>query len=104
AGGGHALGAEPGLGGLDLLAGPDLHAEVVERPAALAFDEHQLERRVGDGEVGVARLPLGGLGGEELRVEVDGLVEVGHVEGELDSGHLGPPGARVTYGRRSMYR
>jgi hypothetical protein len=33
------------------------------------LDEHQLERRVGNGEVGVARPDLGRLGVEQLRVD-----------------------------------
>ena len=66
----------------------DLDAEVVEASVGVGLlEEHELEGRVGDGEVGVAGLALGRLGGEELRVEVDGLVDVGDVEGELDSGH-----------------
>ena len=63
---------EAGLGGLDLGGGLGLDAEVVQRAALGAFEEHQLERRVGDGEVGVAGLALGRLGAEQLRVEVDG--------------------------------
>ena len=50
---------------------------------AVALDQHQLQRRLGDGEVGVAGADLGRLGREELRVEVDRVVEVGHVQGEL---------------------
>ena len=38
---------------------------------AVALDEHQLERRLGDGEVGVAGPDLGRLGREQLRVEGD---------------------------------
>ena len=55
------------------------------------LDQDQLERRVGDGEVGVAGPDLGRLGVEQFRVEVDGLVEVGDIEGKLDTGHGGPP-------------
>ena len=81
-----ALGRETVGGGRDLVGGLDLDAEVVEG-AALAgvLDEHQLERRLGDGEVGVAVADLGGLGAEQLGVEGDGAVEVVDVEGELDS-------------------
>jgi translocation and assembly module TamB len=71
------------------VSGLHLHAEVVEGAGLAALHEHELQRRVGDGEVGVAGLPLVGLDGQELAVEGDGLVEVGHVEGELDSGHSG---------------
>jgi hypothetical protein len=35
----------------------------------------------------VSRLPLGRLGVEEAAVELDGGVEVGDVEGELETGH-----------------
>ena len=57
--------------------------------AALAgvLQQHQLQRRLGDGEVGVALLDLGGLGVEQLGVERDRLVEIVDVEGELDTGH-----------------
>jgi hypothetical protein len=66
----------------------DLDAEVVERAAAAGvLDEDQLERRLADGEVGVAGLALGRLGGEQLRLVGDGLFEVVDVEGELDARH-----------------
>ena len=52
-------------------------------PGARTLDEHELQRRLGDREVGVAGPALGGFGREELRVELDRGVEVGHVEGEL---------------------
>jgi hypothetical protein len=62
---------------------------MVERPRGLigVFDEDKLQRGIGDGEVGVARADLGRLCSEELRVEGDGLVEVGDIEGKLYSGH-----------------
>jgi hypothetical protein len=41
-------------------------------PVAGAGEQHQLERRVLDGEVGVAVADLGGGGTEHLGVEVDG--------------------------------
>ena len=65
--------------------------------AALAgvFHEHQFQRWVGDGEVGVPRLHLRGRGVEQLGVERDGLVEVIDVEGELSAGHTTP--TFVTY-------
>ena len=85
---------QAGLGGDDLVGGLGLDAEVVEGAAFGAFEQHELERWVGDGEVGVAGLALGRLGGEQLRVELDGLVDVGDVESELDAGHGVPP-ARV---------
>src|SRR5438128_8653976 len=58
---------------------------------AVPLDEHELQRRVGDREVGVSRAHLGGLGFEQLRVEVDSAVEVGHVQGKLHSGHFFSP-------------
>ena len=65
-----------------------LDPEVVEAGLGVGvLEQHELQGRIGDGEVRVAGLALGGLGGEELRVEVDRLVDVGDVEGELDSGH-----------------
>ena len=74
--------------GPHVVAVVDLDAEVVE-PAVGAglLEQDELQGRVGDGEVGVAGLALVRLGGEELRVEGDGLVDVGDVEGELDTGH-----------------
>ena len=65
---------------------------------ARVLDQHELERRLVDREVGVAGAALGRLALEELGVEGDGLVDVGDVEGELDTRHLGtPPG--YTYGQ-----
>src|SRR5262249_11088639 len=85
---------EPGLGearllGCDGIGVGDLDAEVVEAPAlAGVFQQHQLERRLGDGEVGVAGPDLGRLGAEQLAVEGDGLADVVDVEGELQTaGH-----------------
>jgi DNA-binding transcriptional ArsR family regulator len=40
--------------------------------ARRAFEQDELERRLGDGEVGVAGTALGGLGAEQLRVEGEG--------------------------------
>ena len=54
---------------------------------AHAGEQDQLERRIGDGEVGVPVADLGRLGPEQLGVELDRGVEVGDVEGELDTGH-----------------
>jgi hypothetical protein len=51
------------------------------------LDQHQLERRVLDGEIGVTGADLGRARVEQRRVEGDGLVEVGDVEGELHAGH-----------------
>jgi hypothetical protein len=67
---------------------------VVDGAAAVGvLEEHQLERGVGDGEVGVAGPDLGGLGGEQAGVEVDGLVEVADIESELQAAHGGSSGA-----------
>ncbi len=77
----------------DLVGRRDFDAEVVERAGDAGaagprlLNEHQLQRGVGHGEVGVAGLHLRRSTAEELRVEVNGLTEVGDVEGELDSGH-----------------
>jgi hypothetical protein len=61
---------------------------VVERAGGVGIlDEHELERRGLHGEVGVAGTALGRRGVEQLGVEGDGGVHVGHVEGELDTGH-----------------
>jgi hypothetical protein len=72
----------------------DFYAEVVEATAlAAVLHQDQLERRVRDGEVGVAGPHLGWLGTEELAVEADRLVQVVDVEGELyAAGHGEPPG------------
>ena len=90
--------AQPGRARLDVGAAVDLDAEVVERlGGALAalvgrdLDQHQLERRLGDGEVGVAGAALVRLGAEQGGVELDRLLEVGDVEGELHTGHEWTP-------------
>jgi ArsR family transcriptional regulator len=57
---------------------------VVEGAALGALEDDELERRVSNLPVGVPVLDLGWQGREELG-EVDGLVEVGDVEGELQS-------------------
>src|ERR1035437_7082795 len=49
--------------------------------------QHQLQRRLGDGEVRVPLLDLRGRSVEELRVERDGLIQIINVEGELNTGH-----------------
>src|ERR671910_2038887 len=83
-----ALAGQPRVGGSHIVGGRHLDAQVVERTRiAVALDEHELERRLGDGEVGVAGATLGRLGGEQLRVEADRRVDVGNVEGELHAGH-----------------
>jgi hypothetical protein len=55
--------------------------------ARLPLEQDQLQRRRGDGEVGVAGPALGRNGVEQLRVELDRGVEVGDAECELDTGH-----------------
>jgi hypothetical protein len=86
--------SEPGPGQARLLCfdGPgagDLDAEVVEAAAMTRlFQQHQLQRRVGDGEVGIPRAALGRVGAEQRGVEGDGLVHVGDVERELKTGHV----------------
>ena len=66
-----------------------LHAEVVERTGVRGvLEEDQFEGRVGDGEVGVPGAPLGGLSLEELCVQGDRLIEIGHVQRTLDPSHL----------------
>jgi hypothetical protein len=88
------LGGEPGLGqagllGFDHAGVGDLDAKVVEA-AALAgvFQQHQLERRLGDREVRITGPELGRLGAEQLRIEGNSLVDVVDVEGELQTaGH-----------------
>src|SRR6266700_6136909 len=79
---------EPGLLGVDRAGAVDFDAEVVQG-AALAgvLQQDQLERRLGDGEVGVAGPALGRLGAEQLGVEADGLVDVVDVQRELHPRH-----------------
>src|SRR5438477_209383 len=80
--------AEAGLVGRDLGAAPDFHAQVVQAGLGVGvLEEHELQRWIGDGEVGVAGLALVGLGCEQLRVEGDRGVDVRDVEGELYTGH-----------------
>jgi hypothetical protein len=65
------------VGAGDFVGALDLNAEVVERARCLGgvFDEHQFQRRIDYGEVGIAVADLGRLGGEQLGVEADGLVD-----------------------------
>jgi ArsR family transcriptional regulator len=62
------------------------------------LEQHQLERRVDDREVRVPRLPLGRCRPEHLGVEVDRLLEVIDVEGELET-HV-VLSSRLTAGNR----
>src|ERR671914_973821 len=65
----------------------DLDSEMVEGPALVVLHQDELERGLGDGEVGVARPPFRGRHRKELGVELDRSVEVGNVDGELHPGH-----------------
>ena len=56
-------------------------------PSARVLEEHEFERWLFDGEVGVARLDLGRFGLEELRVELDRFIETRNVQRELKSRH-----------------
>ena len=58
-------------------------------PLTGVLKQHQLQRWLGDGEVGVALLHLGRFGVEQLGVEHDRLVEIVDVQGELNAGHDG---------------
>jgi ArsR family transcriptional regulator, arsenate/arsenite/antimonite-responsive transcriptional repressor len=77
---------EAGFGGDDFGGGLGLDAEVVDRAGGTgALEQHELERWVLDREVRVAGLGLGRLGTEHLAVELDRLIEVVDVEGELQT-------------------
>jgi hypothetical protein len=52
---------------------------------ARSLEEDELERRIGDGEVGVAGLGLGRLHADHPPEEVHGFVDVGDVEGKLEA-------------------
>ena len=86
----------------------DLHTQVVEgadrpvTPGGGVLHQDELERRVGDGEVGVARLALGRLGPEELGVELDRLVDVADVQCELDPRHGDLPVVSISVDASSM--
>jgi hypothetical protein len=70
----------------DVFAGCDFDTEVVDAGGGVGvLEQHQLERRVRDREVGVAGPALVRLGGEQLGIELDGDVDVGHVQSELDT-------------------
>ena len=74
--------AEPAFGGGDLGRCLGLDPQMIDGSVrAGPFEQHQLEWRIGDGEVGIAGADLGGLGVEHGRVEGDGRVEIVDVEG-----------------------
>ena len=81
-----AGGLDPVRGGGNVLLAENLDAQMIDALArARALEQHELERRVVDGEIGVARLALVDRRVEHLRVEVDGLFEIVHIEGELQA-------------------
>ena len=57
----------------------------MEPDSPVTFEQHQLQRGLVDREVGIARPGLGGADTEHAGVEVDGLIQVGDVEGQLQS-------------------
>src|SRR5580704_7013060 len=86
--GGQAGLGEPGLLGVDRVGAVDFDAQVVQGAAlARVLQQDQLERRLGDGEVGVAGPALGRLGAEQSGVEGDRLVDVVDVQRELHPRH-----------------
>jgi hypothetical protein len=88
----------------DLVRRLDLDAQVVESSAlAVAGDQDELERRLRDGEVGIAGSDLRRSRAEELGVEGDRVIEVGDVERQLDSTH-GSSTISGVHWRLSMYR
>jgi hypothetical protein len=91
---GQAFAGEPTGSGRDLLGGLDLDTEVIEgtchAPATCltVFDQNQLEGWLGDGEIGIAGPAFSWLNPEELAVEVNGSVNVAHVQSKLHpTGH-----------------
>src|SRR5450755_3181605 len=83
--------------GIDGIRVADLDAEMVEAAAlARVLQQDELQRRLGDGEVGVAGTALSRLGTEQLAVERYGLLDVIDVEGELHAGHEKPPEPRTS--------
>ena len=80
---------QPALLGIDRVGVDDLDAEVVHRTAvAGVLDQDELQRGLGNGEVGVAGPDLRRLGAEQPAVEGDRLLQVVDVEGELYAGHV----------------
>ena len=82
--GGQARGREPVLLGVHGAGVGDFHAKVVQAAALPGVPQQdQLERRLGDGKVGVAGPALDRSGAEQPGVEADGLVDVVDVQREL---------------------
>jgi hypothetical protein len=76
---------QPVGGGGDLVGAADLHTEVVQAGVltGLALDQDQLERGLGNGEVGVAGAELGGSDPEQRGVEGNRRLQVRDPEVEL---------------------
>jgi hypothetical protein len=86
-----ALVRESGGGHVDGFCGFDLDAEVVH-PCGLAlgaFDQDELQRGFGDGEVGVSVAEFGGFGAEQLAIEAK-------TEGRRPSSRAPKPRNRAT--------
>lgn len=74
--------------GVDVVGGLMLDTQVVDGAVfAPTFGQHELQRRVGDGEVRIATLELGRRRGEQFGLVLDGRLEVVDIHGELESGH-----------------
>jgi hypothetical protein len=79
---------QTGLHGVDRVGVGDLDAQMIEAAAlARVLQQDQLQRWLGDSEVRVTGADLGRAGAEQLAVEGDGLLDVVHVEGELQARH-----------------
>jgi hypothetical protein len=93
---------------LHVSGGAYLDAQVVEGTrhpiptSGWVLDQDQLEWGFSDDEIGITGPALGGLGGEELGVEVDRSVDVRDVESKLYTSHGRPPLALMTIDTLSM--
>src|SRR5271166_664667 len=89
---------QPGDLGMYDLTRIDLHPQMVEGAALTGvFQQDQLQRWIGDREVGVTRLAFGRFGLKQLGVEADCGVEIVDVEGELNTRHGSEPPSCETY-------
>ena len=64
--------------------------EGTDRPVSACravLKQDQLQRRVRNGEVGIARPALGRFGAEKLGVELDRFLDIADVESELEPLH-----------------